>query len=267
MVNPGSNVRGRIFISCKREKHYSRELMLDQHALVYVYNGTLEIAYADQRQVFYPGEAIIIPKNQLGRLLKLPGNDAPFLSVSILFPEQVLRKFFTTQPAGAAIEKWTGHVKVASHLLIKSLFDSMLAYFEEQDELPADLAEIKIFETLTLLNKYAPQARSVLNSFHEPGKIDLDDFMKHNFTYNLPLEKFAYLSGRSLSSFKKDFKTLFKTTPGKWLTEKRLEWAHYQIAIQKKRPSDIYLDAGFEDLSHFSFAFKKQFGKSPSEIK
>ena len=40
------------------------------------------------------------------------------------------------------------------------------------------------------------------------------------------------------------------------------------IAIDKKnkKASDIYLELGFEDLSHFSFAFKKQFGYSSKEL-
>ncbi|WP_310588036.1 helix-turn-helix domain-containing protein [Runella sp. SP2] len=33
-----------------------------------------------------------------------------------------------------------------------------------------------------------------------------------------------------------------------------------------KKPSEIYLDLGFEDLSHFSFAFEKQFGVAPSRF-
>jgi AraC-like DNA-binding protein len=36
------------------------------------------------------------------------------------------------------------------------------------------------------------------------------------------------------------------------------------IKEKGRRASDIYLDLGFEDLSHFSFAFKKQFGVPPS---
>lgn len=254
-------------MSCKREKHYSGELMLDQHAFVYIYAGTMEFVYADQRHTFLPGEAVIIPRHQLGRLSKIPANDQPFTSVSILFPEELLRKFYTEHPAKQIMEKWTGHLKMKHHLLMESLFNSLLPYFEMHEELPADLRDLKIWETLTVLNSIAPEARHILNSFHEPGKLDLTSFMEQNFIYNLPLEKFAYLTGRSLSAFKKDFKAIFKTTPGRWLTTKRLERAHYQIAVQKKKPSDIYLDTGFENLSHFSHAFKKNFGYPPTEIR
>lgn len=264
MQQSGPTVKASIFVSCKREKHYSREAMLDQHALIYVCSGTFEIAYANQKHTFYPGDTVIIPRNQLGRLSKFPAGDVPFLSVSILFPEALLRKFYAEHPAEQPSEKWSAHMKIESHPLIEGLFRSLQSYFDLHEELPPHLAEIKMLETLTLLDNIAPQSRQILNAFNEPGKIDLTDFMEQNFMYNLPLEKFAYLCGRSLSSFKKDFKAIFNTTPGKWLTAKRLELAHYKISVQKKKPSEIYLDAGFENLSHFSFAFKKQYGYSPA---
>jgi len=37
------------------------------------------------------------------------------------------------------------------------------------------------------------------------------------------------------------------------------------IEKKNKKPSTIYLDLGFESLSHFSHSFKKKFGKAPSE--
>ena len=64
----------------------------------------------------------------------------------------------------------------------------------------------------------------------------------------------------------RDFKKAFKITPQRWLTKKRLELAHFQLAKKDKKARDIYLEIGFENLSHFSFAFKKQFGYSPSEL-
>jgi len=50
------------------------------------------------------------------------------------------------------------------------------------------------------------------------------------------------------------------------LTDKRLELAYYQLAEKKKKPTEIYLEVGFEDLSHFSFIFKKKYGISPTQL-
>lgn len=40
-----------------------------------------------------------------------------------------------------------------------------------------------------------------------------------------------------------------------------------QVILHRKKPSDIYLDTGFENRSHFSHAFKKNFGYAPTEIR
>jgi AraC-like DNA-binding protein len=106
----------------------------------------------------------------------------------------------------------------------------------------------------------------VLANFEEPGKIDLAGYMQKNFMFNLPLEKFGYLTGRSLTTFKRDFLKAFNMTPQRWLTQKRLELAHYRFVERKARPIDVCYEVGFENLSHFSFAFKKQYGYAPSEL-
>lgn len=80
------------------------------------------------------------------------------------------------------------------------------------------------------------------------------------------MERFAFMSGRSLSTFKREFKAIFNTTPGKWLMKKRLDEAYFLLDKEHKKPTDIYTELGFEDLSHFSFVFKKEFGVSPSNI-
>jgi AraC-like DNA-binding protein len=93
--------------------------------------------------------------------------------------------------------------------------------------------------------------------FSEPGKIDLADFMEKNYKFNMPLDRFSYLTGRSLTTFKRDFKNIYGVTPQRWLTEKRLKLAYYLLSEGNHKPAEIYREAGFENLSHFSFAFKK----------
>jgi AraC-like DNA-binding protein len=41
-----------------------------------------------------------------------------------------------------------------------------------------------------------------------------------------------------------------------------MELAHYRIREQSRKPSDVYAEVGFENLSHFTYAFKKHFSYS-----
>jgi AraC-like DNA-binding protein len=75
------------------------------------------------------------------------------------------------------------------------------------------------------------------------------------------------LTGRSLTTFKRDFDTIYGVTPLRWLIKKRLELAHYMLLENRQKPVEVYREVGFEDLSHFSYAFKKQFGYAPKTIR
>ncbi|OQP44457.1 hypothetical protein A4H97_08750 [Niastella yeongjuensis] len=266
MGQPETLYQSKVFLSCKREKEYTRELVLDQHALSHIVTGIFSITDARATYTFHPGQTVIVPRNLPLRVAKIPAADEPFRSVSIYYSAGMLQQFYAAHPVNTTPHQPANFMAIPSHPLLESVFNSLLPYFELEDGLPNGLAELKIQESLTVLNNVAPQAGQLLGSLQEPGKVDLVSFMDQHFMYNLPLEKFAYLTGRSLTTFKKDFKTVFKDTPGRWLTAKRLELAHYQLSIQKRKPSDIYLDAGFENFSHFSFAFKKKFGHSPANL-
>ncbi len=143
---------------------------------------------------------------------------------------------------------------------------SLIPYFDVDGEFPNELASLKIAETINILRLIDPDVYSVLRNVNAPVKINLVNFMQRNFMFNMSLEKLGYLTGRSLSTFNRDFKKLFNTTPEKWLIDKRLELAYYHLAEKKKKPTEVYLEVGFEDLSHFSFIFKKKYGVSPNQL-
>ena len=124
---------------------------------------------------------------------------------------------------------------------------------------------LKVKEAVYLLLKTMPGLKDLLFDFSEPYKIDLEKFMLSNFHFNVPIEKFAQLTGRSLAGFKRDFQKVFDMAPRHWLQEKRLVEARHLMEKKNKKPSAIYLDLGFESLSHFSRSFKKKFGKTPTE--
>lgn len=149
---------------------------------------------------------------------------------------------------------------------LKTYMDALMMYQKSGQLSDPRMVELKIKEAILLLLQANPELKDVLFDFNEPGKIDIEAFMSKNYHFNVNLDRFAYLTGRSLATFKRDFEKIFGKTPGKWLLQKRLQEAHYLLAEKGRMASDIYMDLGFEDLSHFSFAFKKQYGLSPSKI-
>jgi len=148
----------------------------------------------------------------------------------------------------------------------KVFFQSLIPYVDKpQAGINNMLGVLKVKEAVELLLYSMPGLKAFLFDFSEPHKIDLEKFMLSNFHFNVPIEKFAQLTGRSLAGFKRDFQKTFGTSPRQWLQDKRLTQARYQIE-KKIKPSAIYLDLGFESLSHFSNSFKQKFGIAPTEL-
>ena len=160
----------------------------------------------------------------------------------------------TQQPAIIDLEK---------NELTDTYMDAVVGYQEAGHFNNKALEKVKIQEGILLLLQLHPGLKDVLFDFTDPHKINLEAFMNQSYQFNVKLDRFAYLTGRSLATFKRDFEKIFNTPPRKWLQKRRLQRAHYLIVNEGKTASDIYLDVGFEDLTHFSHAFKKEYGYSP----
>jgi AraC-like DNA-binding protein len=89
--------------------------------------------------------------------------------------------------------------------------------------------------------------------------------MLANFGKPLNIEDYAYLTGRSVSTFNRDFKRLFTISPKQWLMEQRLEKAKSLLAINNTSVSDVAFESGYENISHFIKAFHKKFDISPKQ--
>jgi AraC-like DNA-binding protein len=239
--------------------------MFDQHMLVWFLSGETKIVQADATYLFKKGNIFLIPRNQLATIINYPKDGLPHKTVVMHLDTERLRNFYANlavKPKALPSQKI---YSFSNHPLLESCLASLVPYFEMK-ELPDDIASLKIAEAISILRTIDKGIDNVLANFEEPGKIDLVSYMEKNFMFNLPLEKFGYLTGRSLTTFKRDFGKAFNNTPQRWLTQKRLELAHYQFIEKKKKPIDVCYEVGFENLSHFSYAFKKQFGYSPTEL-
>ena len=158
-----------------------------------------------------------------------------------------------------------GAIIVNNDVTLVAYFQSMLAYFIGTAK-PADtLLTLKLKELIVsiLLSGSNRELAGYFQSLLKSDAPSLSQIMEANFCYNLGLEDFAKLTHRSLSTFKRDFQKHYNLPPGKWLLQKRLDYSAVLLRNPALNVSQVALDCGFEDLSHFSRAFKDKFGTSP----
>ena len=140
----------------------------------------------------------------------------------------------------------------------------MKPYFNSEKVPAKELMQLKLQEGVYTLLSIDKSFYPALFDFTEPWKIDILDFLEENYMFDLSVEQIAGFTGRSLAAFKRDFKKISTLPPQKWIIEKRLNVASDKIQNENRKISDVYLEVGFKNLSHFSSAYKKQFGMAPS---
>lgn len=148
-------------------------------------------------------------------------------------------------------------------------FQTILSYFARETTPPKELLTVK-FEELIINILTDNNNRALAHYFSRVGSnanISIREVMESNFTYNLKLEEFARLTGRSLSTFQRDFKQIYNIPPGKWLTQKRLQYGKYLLESTEKPIAEITFDSGFEHSSHFCRSFKNRFGMTPLQFR
>lgn len=116
---------------------------------------------------------------------------------------------------------------------------------------------------LYLLEKYPQKTKGFLAlSIAKEKHFSLSQVVQSHKFKNLNTVELAFLCNMSLSTFKRRFKELYKTSPKKYLIAARMNKAKQLLKVNK-RPSEIYFELGYENLSSFSNEFKKHFGIPP----
>ncbi|MBP6663081.1 MAG: AraC family transcriptional regulator [Paludibacter sp.] len=158
-------------------------------------------------------------------------------------------------------------IKLPSLPNINSLFLSLLPYFDSDCKPKDEVMKLKRQEGVLALLDIDSAFFTILFDFIDPWKIDIIDFLNENYMFEFTLEEIATYTGRSLATFKRDFKKISDLTPQRWIMQKRLEVAKEKLRIEGKKVADVYMEVGFKNRSHFATAYRKYFGYSPATVK
>lgn len=237
---------------------------------VYVIKGKKKWSSQDQEVLAEAGDCIFIRK---GAHSIYQYFDDEFCSLFMFVPDEFIKD--TLLENRVNIEETDTKndsppiLRVHADKMLEAYFLSFLSYISNTKNSVKKLAELKFRELILIVASGTenPEIVRYFRSLCNTSGPSVQSVMESNYTYPMKLEEYARLSGRSLSTFKRDFKEVYRTTPGKWLTKKRLNHGRYLLETTDKSVTEVVLDCGFKNSSHFSHAFKKEFGITALEFK
>lgn len=241
------------------------------HTLVYVYSGELTVKQEHHRTLTVgKGCCVFLARNNKVEVSGRPADGVEFKSTFLTLKRQLLIRYYNQMDRSLLPTEGAKRVPsvmlLPQHLHVNSLFQALTSFFIAWQKPTAQYMELKEVEAVEGLIDIDRRFCISLFDFVNEWKPDIMEFMEQNYKEDIPLADMALFTGRSLAAFKRDFSKLSDLTPQRWVTRRRLQEARRLMEQGGKRASDIYLQLGFKGLSHFSTAFKKEFGILPSEL-
>ncbi|SHO52290.1 helix-turn-helix domain-containing protein [Anaerocolumna xylanovorans] len=245
-------------------------LFLEDHLLLFVQHGIYSVSYGGEIYTVHKNEMVLLKKAISIQYQKTEDpNDPCLLEYKMFFlKDDLLREFFkmaNIKPKGPEAPVPIS-VKPVNELLAKYV-ESVEPYFKKPEEVDGNLIKIKLLELLYDLAATDENLMQQLMQLKQQARSDIPKIVEENILNPVSLNDLAYLSGRSLSSFKRDFQAIYNMSPYHWLRERRLERAKELLMNTSISVTDICFMTGFENTAHFSRAFKERYGSSPVSYK
>lgn len=196
--------------------------------------------------------------------------EADVCLLMLFIPDSLLRGTVREVISGLGLKESGGTtictaLRVETDVALAALFQAMRLYLAGKEKPPEPLVRLKLKELV--MSVLTSGTNSELAAyFLKVGAGDspsVAEIMEANFRFNLSLEEYAKLCHRSLASFKREFRAQFEESPGKWVVQRRLDYAAKLLRNSPMNVTAISFESGFKEVSHFSRVFKQRFGVPP----
>ena len=240
---------------------------LEQHLLYVVLGGSVKLTCGRQTWTVGKNEMILLRRAQSVSYEK-QGSEETGLFESQLFAinDELLKDFLTSQQVQIPqmTEELGAQVSPMSDRLVAYCW-SLSPYFNDPSQVNPGLLRLKVMELLYNVMDCSKNIFRQMLQLRQPVKTDIHRVIEENYTSPISLDELAYLSGRSLSSFKREFQNIYGESPARWIREKRLSKAQQMLRSSSLSVADVAYSLGFENPTHFSRIFKQQYGYAPSQ--
>lgn len=246
----------------------NNERFLASHAITIVLNGQLKIEAVDKSiELISSGEMTFLPKGlyMISDIMPLKGD---FEAIVYFIDEDLMSTFLAeTKRIDFSSTNNSSPICLPYHDSLRQFTDNLISLYGEQGNKNKKLTRLKLLEFLHLLSN-SPTGDTFLKtaqSISNRTKMSITTFMQENYSKPLSIEDYAYLTGRSISTFRRDFKSKFDVSPKQWLIEKRLEKAYQLLKDDRLSVTEAAYRVGHDNISHFIKSFRKKYGLSPKQ--
>lgn len=254
--------------SCTKAHNTKKVLFLQDHLLLFMLEGTFKIKLGNEYFEVNKNEMILLPKYHSIEAWKFGNPDKNHAYESMMFfikddflleflKQENLKLFKSQEPAPIFVRPF-------KERLLRYL-ESLKPYFRDKEEINVNLYRLKMMELLYDLSNTDKSLLLQMIQLKAQHQTEIPKVMEENHLSPISLTELAYLSGRSLSSFRRDFEAIYQMSPGKWIQEKRLNKAKELLSVTEMTVADVCYTVGYENISHFSRLFKGYWGYNPSE--
>lgn len=244
-------------------------LFLEENSLLFIMEGCLEIRYGSKNFVICKNQFAYLTKNIILDYKTIGGGESPnveYVLVSLKY--ELIEEFLKLSKLSVSACDHMSAVTVNSldrRLLI--YIDSLESYLSEPGKVAGSLIKIKVLELLFCLADNDLDILKQILNIREYYHSNITRTVEENIMNSLSLGELAVLSGRSLSSFRRDFYAIYNMPPSQWIRQKRLLKAQELLLSTTMTVTNIGYTLGFDSIAHFSRLFKSHSGCSPSEFR
>ena len=245
------------------------EFYTQTYCIVFNCSGVETITSYDFKEVIIrENELLFLPKDMylISDFIKTDKSLEAFL---FFFDDDIIEKFLSIKKLKKNIvDKKVSFYKMDVN---SSVFEYMnaLKQVSKNQFYSKHFLELKLLELLCIIDSTDTENRlvnSLLSRNIDKNKRNIKSLMKKYFLSNLTLNDYAVLSGRSLSTFHRDFKRYNDITPKQYLLDLKLEYANNLLKNSDKSVSEVSSEVGYENVSHFIKAFKKKYNTTPKQL-
>ncbi len=247
--------------------------LINEARIVHVVSGKSNLYAANQYIKLTSGDTIIMKSdNFINNWSPNPSNE---LNEVIVFQltSDVLQLIYQNQIPQWFLEQESQQVfpvhKTESTFLLNDYFKNLQYYLDNPQLISENLLRIKIQELIHILVKTdkSGNIQKIFGALFKSNEYQFQEVIQTHLFEDLNLEDLAFLTGLSLSSFKRKFSSIYGTSPNKYFISKRLEKAQLLLRTTELRISEIAYDCGYSDVGYFTKTFQKYYNSSPTNFR